>query len=96
MAKAQRDRFVDSDGNFVPSQKLGERMLNIKHLTEICEWVYYHNNLTDKQKLKRISDMEGIVQSMLNEMISIGCTYHPTWSVKLKRLISIKKVLKKK
>ena len=92
--KNSRNNFVGPNGEFVSTQKLEEGTINLAYLYEICEWVYYHNNKTDDEKLKQILALESMQQDLLNEMIKPSCKFNPTWSPKLKRLIAIKKALK--
>lgn len=80
-------RLVGPDGEFVSSYKCDEDTISIGYLDELCEYTFYHNNKTDKVKLKEIKLLEGVIQDLLNKMIVNGCKYIPTWSKKLERKI---------
>lgn len=89
--KKKKLRFIDDDGGFKPTKKLKPGTMTIKHLYELMEWIYWHNNKTDKEKMKEILDMEGIVRRMLKDMSSMKINYIPTWSVKQTKRIERKK-----
>lgn len=73
-------RLCDEDGNFVSSHPggPGTGIISIGYLEEVCEWLYYHNDLTPEEKRSRILLMEGQIRKHLN-----GINYIPTWSTKL-------------
>lgn len=76
--KTKWDKFLGPDGEFVSTQS--EK--NIFYLYELMEWIYYHNNKTDDEKMKDILNMEMIVKETYAEH---GLGFKPLWSIKLKR-----------
>jgi len=78
------NRLISPDGGFqseFPGGKGGS--CSIGYLEDLCEWIYHHNNMTNKQKLKTILKIEKIIAKMVKKMI-LNCDYIPTWSTKLK------------
>ena len=94
--KENRKRFVGPDGEFVSTFQLKKGFICIGYLEELCEWLYFHDNLEDAEKFKRIKQMEGIVESILNgsdkeiPIMGIYCNYIPTWSTRLEVEIKTK------
>ncbi len=88
----KKRRFVGPDGEFVSTHTdIPEGHTNIGYLQELCEWLYYHNTKTDKEKLKDILAIEKIIQDLLNgngkikdAPFGVCVKYIPTWSKKLK------------
>jgi len=72
-------RFVGPEGEFVPSIPRDEGTISIGFLEELCEWIYYHDALTDDEKMERILDMEKIIVRLLADIMP-GCGFKPTWS----------------
>lgn len=91
MKKEITDRFVGPNGEFVSTHKLEPGTISIGYCEELCEWIYYHNDLTNKEKTEQIDNMEGIVRNLLNKMSSFKINYIPTWSKKLEEKIKKEK-----
>jgi hypothetical protein len=78
-------KFVGSDGEFKSTVDIEPGKVNIAYLMEMLEWIYYHNNMTDEYKLKYITDVEDMIQHLLDNMnIGLNTKYERTWSAKLK------------
>lgn len=74
-------RLCDENGRFVSSCPGGDGVgYSIGYLEELCEWVYNYANLSKKDMLKNILDIEGITREKLKSM---GIGFVPTWSKKL-------------
>ena len=76
-------RFVGPEGEFVPSIPRKDGTISIGFLEELGEWIYYHDALTDDEKLERMLDIEKIIIKLLSEIMP-GCGFKPTWSKKQK------------
>jgi len=72
------DHLTDENGNFKSDMPHEEGAYSLAYLEDVCQWLYYHNNLTKEEKLKRILTIEGIIQSLLKNI-----NYIPFWSTKL-------------
>ncbi len=79
----QEIRFVGRDGEFVPSIPKKSGIITISYLEELCEYLYYHNNLSNEEKMKKILVIEKLIVKLLNENFN-GLKFKPTWSTKLK------------
>jgi len=85
------NRLIGPDGEFVSSFPggPGSDVISIGYLEELCEWVFYHNDMPEDLKLSRILALENEIQHLLNgtedgkPMMGIPCRYIPTWSTKL-------------
>ena len=78
-------KFVGPNGEFVSTYKLEEGKICIGYLEELLEWLFYHDNITDKLKLRQILAIEHMIQKLLNDYDSnMKINYVPTWSKKLK------------
>ena len=83
-------RFVGSDGGFQPTNQPEEGTTTIQYLEELLEWLYYHDNISDEEKMRLITGIEDQIQSLLNggsgkRFTSVEINYIPTWSTKLKK-----------
>lgn len=91
-------RLVGPNGEFVSSFKVTPELseYNIGYIEELCEWVYYHDNLNNAEKLERITGLESIIRMYLNgedengkikegfnPPYGVPIQYTPTWSTKL-------------
>jgi len=99
-------RFVGPCGEFVPSIPKEPGFVSINYLEEASEWIYFHEDLTDLDKLKRIKTLEFIIQDILNggegteqgswkPPSKMKIKYIPTWSTKLKKDMKIETVIRK-
>ena len=78
------NRLVTPDGGFQSEFPGGKnKNYSIGYLEDLCEWVYHHDNMTNKQKLKTILKIEKIIAKMVKRIVK-NCNYIPTWSTKLK------------
>jgi hypothetical protein len=84
-------RFVGPDGEFASTFKKDPGKINIGYLEELLEWLYYHDNIDNDEKLEKILSIELVISNLLNEsgMFKGGVNYIPTWSVKLKKDMGI-------
>ena len=87
-------RFVGPDGGFKPTYQPKKGTMTIGYLEELLEWLYYHDNITDEEKMQNILNIEKMIQDLLNgkggrSMVSGGITYRPTWSKRLKKDLGI-------
>jgi len=85
MSKKDPNRLITKDGKFQsewPGSK--NKKYSIGYLEDLCEWIYYHSNLTKEEKLKRILIFEKIISEMVKEVV-FNCSYVPTWSIKLEK-----------
>lgn len=84
-------RFIGPDGEFQPTEQPKEGTTTIQYLEELLEWLYYHDNISDEEKMKFITGIEEQIQSLLNggsgnkRFTSGKINYIPTWSTKLKK-----------
>jgi hypothetical protein len=86
------NRFVGPDGEFKPTKERKDGEISIGYLEELCEYLYYHDNITNEEKLEHILNMEKIIRNLLSgdTFMKGGIRYRPTWSVKLKKDMGIK------
>lgn len=81
------NRLVNEDGSF----KSEYNPKTIGYLEDLCEFVYYHDNLTINQKKEHILYIENLISKILDgsatedgrPVMGIKCNYIPTWSTKL-------------
>lgn len=79
---AKKLRFIGKNGEFVPTiPRKDNETISIGYLEELCEYVFYHNNKTNEEKLKEILELEKIIERLLSKM---KIKYKPSWSVKAK------------
>jgi hypothetical protein len=89
-------RFTGPDGEFVSTFEKKDGTVSIGFLEELLEWVYFHNNKEDSDKLKEIEGLENMIQKMLDgegdgkPRFGIKGTYVRTWSIRLKKDIDEK------
>lgn len=95
MPKINKKRFVGKNGEFVPTIEPAEGTMHIGYLEELSEWLYFHENYTDEEKLKHILFCEKWIRDLLDKIVSPKCGYKPTWSPKLKKKIEKNKKKKK-
>lgn len=82
-------RFVGPEGEFKPTVEREKGKITIQYLEELCEYLYYHNDLDNEEKLKRILEMENLIKDLLKKNFG-GMNYVPTWSKRLKKDMNIK------
>lgn len=75
-----RKRFVGPDGGFLPSVEPAPGMISINYLEELCEWIFYHDDMTPEEKLGHIKSMESIVDE-----IAAPVKVKHQWSVRLEQ-----------
>jgi len=75
------DRLNGENGEFCSSHPGGEGNYSLGYMFELCEWLYYHNNMTYEEKEKHILNIEKQERKICKGM---GIGYIPTWSKKLK------------
>lgn len=75
------DHLTGEKGEFKSEFPHGDGVISIGYLEDACQWIYYHNDLTDVEKIKRTLSLEKMIQDYLGD----GINYIPTWSRKLKR-----------
>lgn len=79
-------RFVGPNGEFQPTEQPEEGTTTIQYLEELLEWIYYHDNMSNEEKMKFITGIEEQIQKNLNGSFSSRkINYIPTWSTKLKK-----------
>jgi hypothetical protein len=78
-------RFVGPDGEFQPTEQPKEGTTTIQYLEELLEWIYYHDNMPNEEKMKFINGIEEEIQRNLNGSFGRKINYIPTWSTKLKK-----------
>lgn len=81
-------RFVGPNGEFVPTVQPPEGTMSLQYLEELMEWLYYHDNITEEEKLKQLLNIEKIAADHLKKLVR-NCVYKPTWSVKLLKTIKL-------
>lgn len=84
-------RLFNKDGSFKPSDKYiptKDKHYSIGYLEELCEWIYYRDDLSDDEKMIDILNIENILKVALNGMVGMKIVYTPTWSVKLEKSLS--------
>ena len=84
-------RFTGTDGEFVSTFKNEPGKTSIGYLEELLEWLYYHDNIDNDEKLEKILGLEEMISKFLknSDMVRGGINYIPTWSVKLKKDMGI-------
>ena len=80
------DHLTNEKGEFVSQFPHGDGKISIGYLEDLCQWVFYHNDMTRDEKLTKILDVENLIQEVLNrgELSQMKINYKPTWSTKLK------------
>ena len=82
-------RFVGLNGEFQPTEQPKEGTSTIKYLEELLEWIYYHDTMSNEEKMKFITGIEEQIQRNLNggngAAFGMKINYIPTWSTKLKK-----------
>jgi hypothetical protein len=80
-------KFTGPNGEFQSTHQLEPGTVTIGYLEELLEWLFYHNNLTDDEKLEKILNIEGMIRELLKDSFApADVEYTPTWSTKLKKL----------
>ena len=91
MESTNEGRFVGSNGEFKPTKPSKKGYISIKELEEMCEYLYNHNNMDNKEKLKHILDLESLIKDLIiDQYDGIDVTYVPTWSKKMKEYMKLK------
>ena len=76
------DRLNDSEGSFISQYP----KISIGFLEELCEWVCFHNNMTEDQKIEYILGIEEQIRKHLSgetegrKVSKFAINYIPTWS----------------
>ena len=72
------DRLNDSEGSFISQYP----KISIGFLEELCEWVCFHNNMTEDQKIEYILGIEEQIKECLSggNVSKFAINYIPTWS----------------
>ena len=84
--KKEKDpnRLVTPDGGFKSEFPGGVGQgYSIGYLEDLCEWIYCHDSLTDKEKMERILPVEKMIEKHLQGFSKYKINYMPTWSTKL-------------
>ena len=95
MKKEVKNRFVDENGYFKPSEPLPKGKISIGYLDELCEFVYYGDD-PDTKKMESILGLEHYIVTLLDGEISkkmysgVKINFIPTWSKKLEKQIQKK------
>ena len=78
-------RLSDENGDFISSYPGGDGQISLGYLEELCEWLYYREDLEKEEKLTKILQMEQMMRERLggNSFIKGGINFIPTWSTKL-------------
>jgi len=86
-----RNRFVGPNGEFVSTFEKKDGHVSIGYLEELMEWIYFHDNKTDDEKMEQIIAMENLVEELLNGRegekppLGLKVNYVRTWSERLKK-----------
>lgn len=72
-------KFTNEKGEFVSNYEKGQ----MGYLLELMEWVYHHNNMTKKDKLNYLLQLESM-QEEHNKQVFPGLVVTDKWSDKLK------------
>lgn len=75
-------RLFNEDGSFKPSVEKKPNEVTIQYLEEVCEWVYYRDDISDDIKLEQILEVENIIKNVLKRGFGFEINYIPTWSAK--------------
>jgi len=75
------DHLTDENGAFKSDMPHKKGEVSIAYLEDVCQWLYYHNNLTREEKLERILKIEAMIQDLLGGPNNIR--YIPYWSARL-------------
>lgn len=72
------ERLNDSDGGFVSQYP----KISIGYLEELCEWVCFHDNMTENKKIEYILGLEDQIRTHLSggNVSKFSINYIPTWS----------------
>ena len=81
-------KFTDKDGKFESTHKHAEGETSIGYLEELLEWIYEHDNMSKKEKMKFTLSIEDMIEEFLNEggLSTFKINYVRTWSIKLKKI----------
>ena len=81
------ERLTDTEGNFIsqyPGKADGE--ISIGFLEELCEWICFHDNMAENQKIETILNLESIIKNLFSgdtegkTVSKFTINYIPTWS----------------
>ena len=72
------DHLCDENGEFISANPHDDGHVSIGYLEDICQWLFYHNNIEFEEKLDKIQRIERMIEKYLN-----GIHYIPYWSAKL-------------
>ena len=80
-----KTKFTGTNGEFQSTQQLEPGHITIGYLEEMLEWLFYHNNMSKKEKLKNIINVEDMIKDLVKSQFDpVNAEYIPTWSKKLK------------
>jgi len=80
------ERLTDLNGNFISQYPKVDGEVSIGFLEELCEWICFHNNMTEKNKIETILNLESIMTKILSDdtierpISKFAINYIPTWS----------------
>lgn len=90
-------RLFKKDGSFKTEYPKTKGSPSACYLMNLTEWIYYREDLTDKEKLKDILILEKIIRKMVNNKVTDRFghrvrddygrfidSYKPKWSVLIK------------
>lgn len=70
------DHLEDENGFFKSDMPHGDGY-SIGYLEDLCQWLYYRDDLTEDKRLENILNVESVIQNLLGEL-----RYVPYWSKK--------------
>lgn len=81
-----KTKFTGPNGEFQSTHQLEPGHITIGYLEEMLEWLFYHNNMSKKEKLKNILNVESMIKDLVKSSFDpVNAEYIPTWSKKLKK-----------
>ena len=79
-----KTKFTGPNGEFQSTHQLEPGHITIGYLEEMLEWLFYHNNMHKKEKLKNILNVESMIKDLVKSQFDpVNAEYIPTWSKKL-------------
>jgi len=78
-------RLFNDDGSFKPSVEKKPKKVSIQYLDELCEWLYYRDDISDDEKLEQILAIENIIRRLLDNYNGMHIGFIPTWSIKFNK-----------
>ena len=81
-----KTKFTGPNGEFQSTHQLEPGHITIGYLEEMLEWLFYHNNMSKKEKLENILNVESMIKDLVKSQFDpVNAEYTPTWSKKLKK-----------